>query len=68
MQETVKKVLSGDFNKKKALWFLLTALVTVIVWNLPSGVFGIDGLTVVHQRPSPPGPRLSPSSLCCSSS
>ena len=50
MQETVKKVLSGDFNKKKALWFLLTALVTVIVWNLPSGVFGIDGLTVVHQR------------------
>ena len=50
MQETVKKVLSGDFNKKKALLFLLTALVTVIVWNLPAELFGIDGLTVVHQR------------------
>ncbi len=50
MQETVKKVLRGDFNKKKALMFLLTALVTITVWNLPAGVFGIDGLTVIHQR------------------
>ena len=50
MQETVKKVLRGDFNKKKALMFLLTALVTITVWNLPAEVFGIDGLTVIHQR------------------
>ncbi len=50
MQETVKHVLTGDFHWKKALWFFLTALFTVIVWNLPSGVFCIDGLTVVHQR------------------
>ena len=50
MQETVKKVLPGDFNRKKALLFLLTALVTVIVWNLPIDSFGIDGLTVVQQR------------------
>ncbi len=50
MQETVKKVLSGDFNKKKALLFLLTALVTVVVWNLPTAAFGIEGLTVIHQR------------------
>ena len=50
MQETVKKVLTGDFNRKKALLFLLTALVTVIVWNLPIDSFGIDGLTVVQQR------------------
>lgn len=50
MQETVKKVLTGDFNRKKALLFLLTALVTVIVWNLPINSFGIDGLTVVQQR------------------
>ena len=35
MQETVKKVLSGDFNRKKALMFLLTALLTICVWNLP---------------------------------
>lgn len=50
MQETVKKVLRSDFNKKKALMFLLTALVTITVWNLPAEVFGIDGLTVIHQR------------------
>ncbi len=50
MQETVKHVLTGDFHWKKALWFFLTALFTVIVWNLPSCVFCIDGLTVVHQR------------------
>ncbi len=50
MQETVKKVLHGDFNKKKALMFLLTALVTLVVWNLPAECFGIDGLTVIHQR------------------
>ena len=50
MQETVKKVLSGDFNRKKALMFLITALFTVIVWNLPIDSFGIEGLTVVQQR------------------
>ena len=36
MQETIKKVLSGSFNKKKAFMFLLTVVVTLIVWNLPS--------------------------------
>ena len=50
MQETVKRVLTGDFNKKKGLWFLLTALLTIIVWNLPASFFGIDGLTIVQQR------------------
>lgn len=50
MQETVKKVLSGDFNRKKALMFLITALFTVLVWNLPIDSFGIEGLTIVQQR------------------
>lgn len=50
MQETVKKVLTGDFNKKRALWFLVTTIVSLIVWNLPLSVFGIDGLTIVQQR------------------
>ena len=49
MQETVKKVLTGDFNRKKALMFVITALVTILVWNLPIDSFGIDGLTVVQQ-------------------
>ena len=50
MQETVKKVLNGDFNRKKALLFLITALITVIVWNLPIDSFGIEGRTIVQQR------------------
>ena len=50
MKETVKKVLNGDFNAKKALMFLITALLTIIVWNLPIDSFGIEGLTVVQQR------------------
>ena len=50
MQETVKKVLTGDFNRKKALMFLITALATILVWNLPIDSFGIEGLTVVQQR------------------
>ncbi len=50
MQETAKKILNGNFNKKKALWFLLTFLLTIVVWNLPSNIFGIDGLTIVQQR------------------
>lgn len=50
MQETIKHVLTGDFHWKKALWFILTAIFTVVVWNLPPQVFGIDGITVVHQR------------------
>lgn len=50
MQETVKKVLSSDFNRKKALMFAITALLTALVWNLPIDSFGIEGLTVVQQR------------------
>ena len=50
MQETVKKVLTGDFNRKKALMFAITALFTVVVWNLPIDCFGIENLTVVQQR------------------
>jgi sodium-dependent dicarboxylate transporter 2/3/5 len=50
MQESNKKVLPGDFDRKKALWFIITAILTLIVWNLPSSTFGIDGLTVVQQR------------------
>ncbi len=50
MQESVKKVLTGDFNRKKALMFCITALLTILVWNLPIDCFGIEGLTVVQQR------------------
>ena len=50
MQGNIKKALTGELNRKKALMFLITAIVTLIVWNLPITVFGIDGLTVVQQR------------------
>lgn len=50
MEDSVKKVLSGKFNKKKGLMFLITVIVTLIVWNLPASAFGIAGLTVVQQR------------------
>ena len=42
--------MTGDFNRKKGLLFLITALLTVLVWNLPIDCFGIEGLTVVQQR------------------
>ena len=50
MQESLKNVLSGDFNVRKFVMFAITAVVTLVVWNLPSSCFGIDGLTVVQQR------------------
>lgn len=30
--------------------FAITAIITLIVWNLPTQCFGIDGLTIVQQR------------------
>ncbi|MGI6222168.1 MAG: SLC13 family permease [Prevotella sp.] len=50
MSDTVHKVLSGDFNKKNAVKILIIAIITLIIWNLPSSSFGIAGLTVVQQR------------------
>lgn len=50
MQEKLKEILTGDFDVKKFVMFAITALITIVVWNLPSSVFGIDGLTVVQQR------------------
>lgn len=49
-KETEQNVVTGHLDKKKLFWFLITALVTLIIWNLPSACFGIAGLTVVQQR------------------
>jgi len=35
---------------KKAIEAIVVAIVTLILWNMPSTAFGIDGLTVVQQR------------------
>lgn len=42
--------LSGKLNMKKCILFFVSFILTVIVWNLPSTFFGIDGLTTVQQR------------------
>lgn len=42
--------LSGKLNKKKCILFFVSFILTVIVWNLPTTFFGIDGLTTVQQR------------------
>ena len=34
----------------KSIEAVVVAIITLIVWNLPTSAFGIDGLTVVHQR------------------
>ena len=49
-KETEQNVVTGHLDKKKLIGFLITALVTLIIWNLPSACFGIAGLTVVQQR------------------
>lgn len=35
---------------KKIIEALIVAVVTLVIWNLPTTAFGIDGLTVVQQR------------------
>ena len=50
MSEEVTSALTNHIEKKKVFELIVIALVTTLVWNLPSSVFGIDGLTVVQQR------------------
>jgi len=50
MSEEKTNVLTNHFEMKKLIEFLCIVIVTAIIWNLPGGWFGIDGLTVVQQR------------------
>ncbi|MCI6550151.1 MAG: anion permease, partial [Prevotella sp.] len=50
MSEEKQNILSDHLEKKK-LWELIAiVIVTAVIWNLPSAVFGIEGLTVIQQR------------------
>ena len=49
MEEEINH-LTGDLRVKKLVEFLIAAVITVVVWNLPAQTFGIEGLTVVQQR------------------
>ena len=42
--------LTGELNRKNLVEFVVTVAITLIVWNLPSQCFGIEGLTVIQQR------------------
>ena len=35
---------------KRIITALILSVITLVIWNLPAGVFGIDGLTVIQQR------------------
>ena len=35
---------------KKSIEALIVAILTLLIWNLPTSAFGIDGLTVIQQR------------------
>ena len=48
--ETSTPSLSGKIDKKKLIWFIVSIILTLIVWNLPASCFGIDGLTIVQKR------------------
>ena len=50
MSEPEQNFLSGVLDKKKALLFVITMLITLVIWWLPTTCFGIDGLNVVQQR------------------
>lgn len=43
-------VMTNHFEMKKLVEFIVIVAATILVWNLPSSCFGIDGLTVVQQR------------------
>lgn len=49
MTDELRK-LTDRFEMKKFASSLIILLLTLIVWNLPSTFFGIEGLTVVQQR------------------
>lgn len=51
LKHTTKSAeLSGSFDKRKGLMVLIVALITLVIWLLPSGAFGIENLTVTQQR------------------
>ena len=50
MTEERGNVLTNHFEMKKLIELVCIIIVTAIVWNLPTSVFDIDGLTVVQQR------------------
>ena len=49
-EQEISNALNNKYSKKKMLELLAIVALTVVVWNLPTEIFGIKGLTVVQQR------------------
>lgn len=50
MEQENANILGGQLRKKNLIEFICIIILTAIVWNLPTDIFGIDGLTIVQQR------------------
>ena len=50
MSKELENVMTNHFEKKHLIALVCIVIVTAVVWNLPTEVFHINGLTVVHQR------------------
>lgn len=49
MAQEKRNLLSGEYSKKNAALFVIAVVICLIIWNLPTDSFGIDGLTVIQQ-------------------
>ena len=50
MSKELENVMTNHFEKKHLIALVCIVIVTAVVWNLPTEVFHINGLTVIHQR------------------
>ena len=50
MEQENANILGGQLRKKNLIEFICIIILTAIVWNLPTDIFGIEGLTLVQQR------------------
>lgn len=50
MSKELENVMTNHFEKKHLIALVCIVIVTAVVWNLPTEIFHINGLTVVHQR------------------
>lgn len=50
MEQENANILGGQLRKKNLIEFICIVILTAIVWNLATDIFGIEGLTIVQQR------------------
>ena len=50
MPKELENVMTNHFEKKHLIALMCIVFLTIVVWNLPTDIFHINGLTVIHQR------------------